>query len=86
MNKSDGVIQNPRAHFVVHLGGDRFAVILGHRLNEEPLNLADANRLARRSSCSVGSVVGRLVTPYVAGSDDHDRRRRRDAADAPPRR
>jgi GGDEF domain-containing protein len=33
--------QNPPAHFVIHLGGDSFAVILGHKLNEEPLNLAD---------------------------------------------
>jgi hypothetical protein len=53
--------QNPCAHFVIHLGADRFDVILGHKLNEEPLNLADANRLARRSSASAVSVVGSLV-------------------------
>jgi hypothetical protein len=53
--------QNPRAHFVIHLGNDRFDVILGHKLNEEPLNLADANRLARRSSAAVLSIAGNLV-------------------------
>jgi hypothetical protein len=54
-------MQNPRAHFVIDLGGDLFDVILGCRLNEEPLSLADANRLARRSSVSAVSVVGNLV-------------------------
>jgi hypothetical protein len=53
--------QNPHTHFVIHLGADKFAVILGHKLNEEPLSLADANSLARRSSCSVVSVLGTLV-------------------------
>ena len=77
--------QNPRAHFVVNLGDDKFAVIVGHKLNEGPLSLADANRLARRSSCSVVSVAGQLVTPHtpptrvpVAYNDDYDRRRRRE--------
>jgi hypothetical protein len=54
-------MQNPRAHFVIHLGGDKFDVVVGHKLNEEPLNLADGNRLARRSSASAVSVVGHLV-------------------------
>jgi hypothetical protein len=78
---------------IIRTGADTFDVIAGYKLNTEPLSLADANRLARRSSASVMSVVGQLVTPYtpptrapVAGSDDYDRRRRRDAADAPPRR
>jgi hypothetical protein len=78
--------QNPRAHFVIDLGGDRgFDVITGYKLNAEPLNLFDANRLACRSSASVSSVAGSLVTPNTqptrapfAGSDDHDRRRRRE--------
>jgi hypothetical protein len=55
------LMQNPHAHFVIHLGADRFDVIVGCRLNEQPLSLADANRLARRSSASVVSVVGQLV-------------------------
>jgi hypothetical protein len=54
--------QNPRAHFVIHLGADLFDVVVGRKLNEEPLNLADANRLARRSSASVMSVAGNLVS------------------------
>jgi hypothetical protein len=54
--------QNPPTHFVIRTGADLFAVILGHKLNEEPLNLADANRLARRSSASAVSVVGNLVS------------------------
>jgi hypothetical protein len=73
--------QNPRAHFVIDLGGDRFDVITGYKLNEGPLTLADANLLARRSSASVVSVAGSLVTPTpasVAGGDDYDRRRRRE--------
>ena len=55
--------QNPRAHFVIDLGGDRgFDVITGYKLNAEPLSLADANLLARRSSASVVSVAGSLVS------------------------
>ena len=49
-------------HFVVHLGADLFDVIVGRKLNEEPLNLADANRLARRSSASAVWVVGHRVS------------------------
>ena len=82
-------MQNPHAHFVINRGADLFDVIVGCKLNEAPLNLAEANMLARRSSCSVVSVIGQLVTPYTQPTrapDDHDRRRRRDAADAPPRR
>jgi hypothetical protein len=78
---------------IIRTSADTFDVIAGYKLNTEPLSLADANRLARRSSCSVVSVVGQLVPPYtpptrapIAYNDDHDRRRRRDAADAPPRR
>jgi hypothetical protein len=49
--------------FVVCTGdGDRFDVIVGHKLNEDPLSLADANRLARRASASVVSVAGNLVS------------------------
>jgi hypothetical protein len=77
--------QNPPTHFVTHRGGDLFDIILGYKLNEGPLSLADANRLARRSSCSVVSVAGQLVTPHtpptrvpVAYNDDYDRRRRRE--------
>jgi hypothetical protein len=54
--------QNPRAHFVVNLGDDKFDVIFGHKLNEEPLSLDAANRLARRSSASAVSVAGCLET------------------------
>jgi hypothetical protein len=54
-------MQNPCAHFVIHRDADKFDVILGHKLNAEPLSLADANRLARRSSASVVSVAGNLV-------------------------
>jgi hypothetical protein len=79
--------QNPRAHFVIDLGNDRFDVITGYKLNEVPLDLAAANRIAHRSSASVVSVVGSLVMPNMpparapfAGSDDHDRRRRREMA------
>jgi hypothetical protein len=64
--------QNPRAHFVIDLGNDRFDVITGYKLNEAPLDLAAANRIAYRSTASVTSVAG------IAGSDDHDRRRRRE--------
>ena len=64
-------MQNPCAHFVVNLGDDKFDVITGRKLNREPLNLVEARRLA-----------GSLAVP----ADDYDRRRRRDAADAPPRR
>jgi hypothetical protein len=78
-------MQNPHAHFVVHTGADKFDVILGYKLNSEPLDLAAANRLARRSSCSVVSVAGSLVTLYtqptrvpIAYNDDYDRRRRRE--------
>jgi hypothetical protein len=54
--------QNPRARFVINIGTDRFDVIAGHKLNEAPLNLADANRLARRASASTISVAGHLVS------------------------
>jgi hypothetical protein len=54
--------QNPRALFVIDLGGDRFDVITGYKLNAEPLTLADANLLAHRSSVSVTSVLGTLVS------------------------
>jgi hypothetical protein len=47
---------------VIHLGADRFDVIFGHKLNEEPLSLDAANRLARRASASAVSVVGNLVS------------------------
>jgi hypothetical protein len=67
------VTQNPRAHFVVNLGDDRFDVLTGRKLNREPLSLVEARRLA-------GGLAGAVP------ADDHDRRRRRDAADAPPRR
>jgi hypothetical protein len=77
--------QNPPTHFVIDRGADLFDIILGYKLNEEPLSLADANRLARRSSCSVVSVAGQLVMPHtpptrvpVAYNDDYDRRRRRE--------
>jgi hypothetical protein len=77
--------QNPPTHFVIRTGADLFDVITGYKLNTEPLSLADANRLARRSSASVTSVAGSLVTPYTpparapfAGGDDYDRRRRRE--------
>ena len=53
---------NEAQRFVVCTGGgDRFDVIVGHRLNDKPLSLADANRLARRASASTISVVGNLV-------------------------
>jgi hypothetical protein len=71
-------MQNPHAHFVIHRGGDLFDVVTGYKLNTEPLSLADANRLARRSSCSIVSVAGNLVPPYTLPSDDYDRRRRRE--------
>jgi hypothetical protein len=84
--------QNPPTHFVIDRGGDRFDVITGYKLNDKPLDLAAANQIACRSSCSVTSVAGSLVTPYtpptpapIACSDDHDRRRRRDAAADAPR-
>jgi hypothetical protein len=54
-------MQNPRAHFVVNLGNDTFDVITGYKLNRDPLNLADANKIARRSTASVSSVAGSLV-------------------------
>jgi hypothetical protein len=43
-----------------------FDVIVGRKLNREPLSLVEARRLAGGSAAAV---------------DDHDRRRRRDAAD-----
>jgi hypothetical protein len=49
------------ALFVIHRGADTYDVITGYKLNEEPLDLADANRLARRSSASVVSVAGSFV-------------------------
>jgi hypothetical protein len=55
-------MQNPRSHFVIDRGNDRFDVVTGYKLNSEPLDLADANMLARRSSVSVVSVAGNLVT------------------------
>jgi hypothetical protein len=77
--------QNPPTHFVIDRGGDRFDVITGYKLNDKPLDLAAANQIARRSSCSVTSVAGSLVTPHtpptrvpVAYNDDYDRRRRRE--------
>jgi hypothetical protein len=51
-----------QSHFVIHRGSDKFDVIAGYKLNTEPLNLADANRLARRSSASTISVAGHLVS------------------------
>jgi hypothetical protein len=74
-------MKGPRAHFVVNLGEDRFDVIAGHKLNDEPLSLADANRLARRSSASLVSMCGDLVNgtkPKPLLGDDFDRRRRRE--------
>ena len=78
-------MQNPPTHFVIDRGADLFDVITGYKLNSEPLDLASANRIAHRSSASVVSVAGSLVPPYTqparasfAGSDDHDRRRRRE--------
>jgi hypothetical protein len=59
-------------NFVVGVGDGTFDVFEGRRLNREPLGLVDAYRLAGNSAAAV--------------PDDHDRRRRRDAADAPPRR
>ena len=53
-------MQNPRAHFVVNLGDDRFDVIAGCKLNEAPLSLADANGL-RTCTDSTISVIGSLV-------------------------
>jgi sarcosine oxidase gamma subunit len=47
--------------FVVQVAPDRFDVIAGHKLNAGPLDLADANQLARRSSASAVSVAGQLV-------------------------
>jgi hypothetical protein len=71
--------------FVVQIAPDKFDVITGYKLNREPLDLAAANGIARRSSCSIMSVAGSLVTPYTqptrapfAGGDDYDRRRRRE--------
>ena len=55
-------MQNPRSHFVIHLGGEKFDVIFGHKLNEEPLSLDAANKLARRASASAVSVAGHLVS------------------------
>jgi hypothetical protein len=54
--------QNPPTYFVIHRGADLFDVITGYKLNSEPLSLADANRLARRSSASAVSVAGNLMT------------------------
>jgi hypothetical protein len=51
-----------QSHFVIHRGSDKFDVIAGYRLNTEPLSLADANRLARRSSASTVLVAGNLVS------------------------
>jgi hypothetical protein len=56
-----GDAMNEAQRFVIHLGSDRFDVIAGHKLNGKPLDLADANRLARRSSASTISVAGQLV-------------------------
>jgi phosphopantothenate synthetase len=73
---------NEAQRFVVCTGGgDRFDVIVGHRLNDKPLSLADANRLARRASASTISVVGHLigaVPKFKPLLDDYDRRRRRE--------
>jgi hypothetical protein len=60
-----------QSHFVVHLGADLFDVIVGRKLNREPLSLVDAYRLAGGSAAAV---------------DDHDRRRRRESADPTDRR
>ena len=60
---------NPCAQrFVVGTGAaDKFDVIAADRkLNEEPLSLADAYRLAAESSAA------------AVPADDHDRRRRRE--------
>jgi hypothetical protein len=63
-------------------GGDRFDVIEGTRMNGKPLDLPDANRLARRSSASTISVAGHLIVGAVPKFkpllDDYDRRRRRE--------
>ena len=47
--------------FVVQIAPDRFDVIAGYKLNTEPLDLADANQLARRASCPDRTVAGQLV-------------------------
>jgi hypothetical protein len=68
------------ARFVISSGdADGFDVLEGRKLNSEPLNLFDANRLAKRASASDRTVAGQLV-------DDFDRRRRREAADTTGRR
>jgi hypothetical protein len=79
------MMQNPPTHFVIHRGADLFDVITRYKLNDKPLDLAAANQIARRSSCSIMSVAGSLVTPNTqparasfAGGDDYDRRRRRE--------
>ena len=60
---------------IIRTSADTFDVITGYKLNSEPLDLAAANQFARRSSCSVTSVAGSLVTPYTPPNDDYDRRR-----------
>jgi hypothetical protein len=59
--------------FVVGTGiADKFDVIAADRkLNEEPLSLVDAYRLAESSAAAV-------PTPKPLLGDDHDRRRRRE--------
>jgi hypothetical protein len=64
-------MQNPRAHFVVNLGDDRFDVITGRKLNREPLSLVEARRLA-------GSSAVPAPKPSRCWADDYDRRRRRE--------
>jgi hypothetical protein len=51
-------MQNPRAHFVIDLGDEMFDVVVGRKLNSEPLDLADANRLARRSGRHTKDMTG----------------------------
>jgi hypothetical protein len=68
--------QNPCAQrFVVGTGAaDKFDVIAADRkLNEEPLSLADAYRLAESSAAAVP-----VPKPKPLLGDDHDRRRSRE--------
>jgi hypothetical protein len=60
---------NAPERFVVCTGdGDRFDVIVGHRLNDRPLSRVEAYSLAG----------GSAVPKFKPSLDEHDRRRRRE--------
>lgn len=46
----DGASAEPSERHIAHVGGGRFNVIAGHKINDEPLSRAEADELAGQRS------------------------------------